>query len=174
MNSPIHQNLPSKAKKKHVFCFLFVHVMSCYVSKNLKNLEIFGEFIGKKHKKWEGYTTWLQHQRPKPRQVIGRAKTPWEHGTSLRVRAPQLTWPIDIYGNHWKPNWLNEFDRSGATFLRCLGGWQPVPSALNRSTRCLSSWNWCWWNLDPNNSRQRILVKHIGSPLKQFHHDLSL
>lgn len=52
--------------------------------------------------------------------------------------------PIDTYGNIGNLSDLMKLIEvvSGATFLQChLGGWQPVPSALNRSTRCLSSWN---------------------------------
>ena len=54
--------------------------------------DFFGEiFMGKKHRGfWLHDLIWLQLQRSKPRQVIGRAKTPWEHGTSLGVRALQL------------------------------------------------------------------------------------
>lgn len=50
--------------------------------------------------------------------------------------------PIDTDGNIGNLSDLMKLIEvvSGTTFLQChLGGWQPVPSALNRSTRCLSS-----------------------------------
>lgn len=149
--------------------------------------DFLGEFLWEKNTVGFGYTTWFDFnfKGPKPRQVIGRAKTPWEHGTSLGVRAKSSftrygslsvhKWPNRYLWKHWKPNWLDEVDWSGATFLQChLGGGQPVPSALNRSRRCLSSRNSLMlvesWS-------QQLKTKGFSqtywTPLKEFHHDLS-
>lgn len=167
------------------------YVMECPKKSPQKTLEIFlGKFLwDKKNTVGFGYTTWFDFnfKGPKPRQVIGRAKTPWEHGTGLGVRAKSSFTrygslsvqndPIDTDGNIGNPTDLMKLIEvvSGTAFLQChLGGWQPVPSSLNRSTRCLSSWNSLMlvesWS-------QQIKTKGFSqtywTPLKQFHHDLS-